>query len=472
MVRNIMKHLALLFLVFLNILTASNGFAADATNTTTNSNLATEQPPNNSVKSKPIDPKLQLEALDVLIKRRQYKQAFSLASRLVEAYEGETKFDFQYGMAAVETGHYDEALFAFERLVLVFPSEARYRLELARTHFYLRNLKRADIEFKKILKQNPPVAVKRNVKLFLDKIVELNRMVEPKFLFTMDIGGGYDSNINSATSEKSLPNEELVFPVDIDLDDESRETASSYWSTLLNFGYLSPISKTSSYDIRAVYSKRANSEVTTYDLDTAMLEGGYGFYTGSIKWRGAGRYQLINLDGESFLNTVSGIGQATWLMKSGASLNFAMNYGMSTYETNPNGDMTQQQFNLTYSAPLKRDNWFFTFLFGSDTADETINEFNAKSYQGFTYYSSTLLSQRASRYWMVNVLSSEYDAINTALYTKLRKDTSMTAGIGWRYSFGTHFSVRNDYSATVSDSTLEANTYNRFKAELGLTYSF
>lgn len=465
MVFNNMKHLAQLLIVFSGLFTALKGIAAEETTL----NKVSEP---KGVSAITVDPKLQLEALNVLTKRRQYKQAFTLASRLVESHEGDAKFDFQYGLAAVETGHYDEALFAFERLVLIYPHQPRYRLELARTHFYLRNLKRSALEFNKILKQNPPEPVQRNVKIFLEKIVELNRMVEPRFLFTVDLAGGFDTNINSATSEKELPKEELAFPVDIVLNDESRETSSSYWSTLVNFGYLTPLSKTTSYDIRAVYSKRSNTEVATFDLDTMMLEMGYGFYTGAIKWRGAGRYQAVNLEGEPFLNTASGIGQATWLMKSGANLNFGFNYGLSSYDSNPNGDMAVQQFNLTYNAPVKKHNWFFSFIFGSDTAEESTNKFSAKSYQGFTYYSSTFLGQRASRYWMVNVMSSEYDAINTALYSKLRKDTVLTAGVGWRYSFNSHFSVRNDYSATTSDSTLEASTYNRFKAELGLTYSF
>lgn len=466
-----MKQLALPFLVCFIILAAPKGHAETVSQSLSDALPKQEINQQPSQDSETVDRTLQLDALDVLIKRRQYKQAFALSSRLVQEHEGEPKFDFQYGMSAVETGHYDDALFAFERLVFTYPNQARYRLELARTHFYLRNLKRAELEFKKILKQRPPLPVQNNVNIFLEKIVELNRMVEPRLLFTMDLAAGFDSNINSATSEKELPKEDLIFPVDIVLNDESRETGSSYWSTLLNFGYLSPISKTTSYDIRAVYSKRSNTEVETYNLDTAMLEAGYGFYTGPIKWRGAGRYQMVNLDTEKFLTTTSGIGQATWQLKSGANLNFGMNYGMSEYDANPNGNMTQQQFNITYSAPVKKDNWFFTFMLGSDTADKASNKYNAKSYQGFTYYSSTFLGQRANRYWMVNVLSSEYAAINPT-FSKIRKDTSVTAGIGWRYSFNSHFSLRNDYSATMSDSSLVANTFNRFKAEFGLTYSF
>ena len=457
---NSMKQSTLLIVMLLNMLIASNGYTQNELDQVNSSDSLIERA---------SDP---LEALGILIKRRQFKPAYNLAHGLAEEFEGEPYFDFLYGMAAIETAHYDDALFAFERLLLLYPNEARYRLELARVHFYLRNLTRAEVEFKKILKQNPPDTVKRNVQLFLQSIADLSRMVKPRLLFTVDMAGGWDSNINSATNEGLLPKEEVVFPIDIVLSDESRETGSGYFSSLLNFNYLSPISKTTSYDVRAVYTKRVNTKIDTFNLDTAMFEAGYGFYIGAIKWRAAGRYQLVNLDDEPFLNIASGIGQGSWLLKSGANLNLSMTYGNSSYESNPNGDMTQQQLNVTYTSAVKNDNWFFTFLFSSDTAAEDSNKHSGKNSQGFTYYNSSLINQRTSQYWMFNLLSSKYKAINTVLYSKLRKDTVATAGIGWRYSFNTNFSIRNDYSATISDSSLVANSYERFKAEFGLTYNF
>ena len=411
-------------------------------------------------------------ALKVLLKRQQYPQAFELASRMLETNEGLPSFDFMYGMAAVETAHYDQALFAFERLVLTFPNQPRYRLELARTHFYLRNLVRAEVEFNNVLKQNPPDPVEKNVKIFLERIAELKRSVESKFMVAIDIGGGYDSNINSATSEDELPKEELIFPVDITLDDASRETGSAYWSALAHLMYVAPLTKTSAFDIRGVVSTRSHSETSIYDLTTAMLEGGYSFYTGPVKWRGAGRYQYVQLDTEELLNSQSLIGQANWILKKGASVGFGVNYGMSQYPANDDGDITQQQFNISYASAPEKHSWKLTLIFGSDSADEAVNEHNGKTYQGFTYQSTTLMSQRSSRYWMVNVLSSEYDAINSSLYTKLRKDQNATFGLGWRYSFSSHFSFRNDYSFSYNDSTLQASTYKKAKAEIGITYQF
>lgn len=450
---------------------AFNGYAQDADTpqkAQTQLKAETEKPALSAQQTE----QARMEALAVLIKRQQYQQAFDLASRMLEDNEGLPKFDFQYGMAAVESGYYDQALFAFERLVLGFPNQPRYRLELARTHFYLRNLIRAEVEFNNVLKQKPPVPVRKNVMLFMDRINDLKRSVESKFVFVLDAGGGYDSNINSATSEKELPKEELIFPVDIALDDESRETGSAYWSALANMAYIQPLTKTSAFDLRLVASNRNNSETPIYDLTTAMAELGYSFFTGPVKWRGAGRYQHVQLDGEELLNSQSFIGQGNWILNKGASIGFGVNYGISNYPEDDDGDITQQQFNLSYASAPKKDNWKLTLIFGSDSADESSNKHNGKTYQGFTYQSTSLMSQRTSRYWLLSVLSNEYDAINSILYSKLRKDQNATFGIGWRYSFNSHFSVRNDYSFTHNDSTLEANTYQRGKVEVGLSYRF
>ncbi|OUR68391.1 hypothetical protein A9Q73_03945 [Bermanella sp. 47_1433_sub80_T6] len=459
-----MKKLALLLLSPLIILVALKGHTAELTTDAAASNSqvpAAEQKKN----------KARLEALAVLVKRKQYPQAFSLADRLAQLYEGDATFDFQYGMAAVETRHYDEALFAFERLVIGAPEQARYRAELARTHFYLQNLVRAKIEFEKVLAQKPPAAVVLNVTKFLEQIEDLQHSVQPRFMFAMDMAGGFDSNINSATDELAL---DLIIDdvlLNVTLNDDSRETASSYWSTLLNFGYLSPLTKTSSYDLRVIYSNRTNSETELYNLDTAMAEVGFSFFTGRIRWRTAGRYQYVQLNSEEFLNTTSAIVQSQYLLRRGAMYGFTMNIGQSSYPDNPDGDLTQQTYNLSYTSAPKKRTWMFALIFGGDTASETINEYNAKSYQGFTYQSTYLWGQRGSRYWLFNLIASEYDAINPT-QDEIRKDLATLLGVGWRYAFSSSFTVRNDYSLSYTDSTIVANTYKRAKVEFGLTYSF
>ncbi len=460
-----MKKLALLFLAPLIIMTTQAAHSIEPVTNTGDTNTDTSLSEQNKNKAR-------LEALTILIKRRQYPQAFDLADRLAVLYEGDAIFDFQYGLSAVETHHFDEALFAFERLVIGAPDQSRYRAELARTHFYLQNYVRAKLEFEKVLKQSPPESVKKNVTLFLEKIEDLQHAVQPRFMFAMDMAGGYDSNINSATDELALDLiiEDVLFQ-DVPLNDDARETSSSYWSTLLNFGYLSPLTKTSSYDVRLIYSNRSNNETQLYNLDTAMAEVGFGFFTGRIRWRTAGRYQYVQLNSEEFLNNASVILQSQYVLRDGASYGLTMNIGQSSYPDNTDGDLTQQTYNFAYTSAPKKRSWMFALLFGSDSAAKSVNKYNAKSYQGFTYQSTYLWGQRGSRYWLFNLISSEYDAINSA-NKKLRKDTAITMGMGWRFAFSSSFSVRNDYSFNYTNSSIVANTYKRSKVEFGLTYSF
>ena len=456
-----MKQLALLLLAAL----ALKGYAEEAKPTSALNSTRAEISQKKATLAR-------IEALSVLMKRKQFPQAFELADRLVEQFEGDPDFDFKYGMAAIETQHFDEALFAFERLVIGFPDQPRYRLELARTHFYLRNLIRAEIEFHKVLKQKPPEGVVKNVKKFLEQIADLQRTVQPRFMFALDMAAGFDSNINSATNEDNIPKEDTGFSFDTPLDDENQETSSSYWTTLLYVNYLSPLSKTSSYDIRAIYSKRANAEIEIYDLDTAMAELGYSFYTGPIQWRGAGQYQIVQLDGSEFLNATSFQAQGYWRLRSGFTYGLSMNYGKATYTDDPNGDLTQQQVNLSFASAPKRNSWTLSLVFGSEEAEEDINKHNGKTYQGFNYRSTTLWGSRGNRYWLLGITSSEHDKPNPFFPNTLRKDQSITYGYGWRYAFSSSFSIRNDYGLSYTDSELDIYTYKRAKVEFGLTYSF
>ena len=46
----------------------------------------------------------------------RYQEAYLLAQSGLFDYEGQPNFDFAYGLAALESGRPDEAVFAFERI--------------------------------------------------------------------------------------------------------------------------------------------------------------------------------------------------------------------------------------------------------------------------------------------------------------------------------------------------------------------
>lgn len=58
------------------------------------------------------------QELNQLIGAGQFEQAYQLAISNLTEWEGDTEFDFIYGIAAIESGSPNEAVFAFERVAL------------------------------------------------------------------------------------------------------------------------------------------------------------------------------------------------------------------------------------------------------------------------------------------------------------------------------------------------------------------
>jgi len=117
---------------------------------------------------------------------------------------GKPEFDFYFGIAAIDTGHAGEGVLALERYIVQFPDNDRARLELARGYFVLGELLRAREEFDAVSAKQPPAAVQATIDRFLDSI----RAQETRYRATasgyVEIGGGFDSNVNSGVGDANI----------------------------------------------------------------------------------------------------------------------------------------------------------------------------------------------------------------------------------------------------------------------------
>lgn len=141
--------------------------------------------------------------MDRLNNARQYQQAYDLGLDNLEEWEGDPQFDFAYGLAALESGEPNEAVFALKRVSATAPSGVlrdRARLGLARAYFVTNNLTAAENLFNTVLATNPPDNVRKNIEAFLQLIEARRNQQSPTFNWTVASAVGQDGNINSATS--------------------------------------------------------------------------------------------------------------------------------------------------------------------------------------------------------------------------------------------------------------------------------
>jgi tetratricopeptide (TPR) repeat protein len=113
-----------------------------------------------------------LQKLIKLVAESKFALAYQTGLSIHNEWEGDESFDFNFALAAAQTGHYNRAIFPFERLLENNPNNNRYRLELARCHFFLNNYHAAQREFNLVLASNPPAEVQAHIDRFLTRIAE------------------------------------------------------------------------------------------------------------------------------------------------------------------------------------------------------------------------------------------------------------------------------------------------------------
>src|SRR5664279_6041913 len=90
-----------------------------------------------------------------LIAAGKYGEAYDLLEPLESERSGNVDFDYNFGLAAVESGNTTRGIFALERVLAVNPNNTMARSVIAKAYFKSGETDTAKIEFKNVLDQQP-----------------------------------------------------------------------------------------------------------------------------------------------------------------------------------------------------------------------------------------------------------------------------------------------------------------------------
>ena len=126
---------------------------------------------------------------------KDYKSSYEILSKLYKDNLLNADLNFYLGRAAYETGHYEMALAAFERVEMLDSSNLANRLQMARTYFMLKMYEDSENAFKEVLENpNIPKNVRTNIELSLSKV---SKVQKKSFTYARVMANiMYDSNVN------------------------------------------------------------------------------------------------------------------------------------------------------------------------------------------------------------------------------------------------------------------------------------
>lgn len=143
--------------------------------------------------------------------QNDFATAYSLFEQLFEQTPNNAEINFFVGRCALELRHYDEAVAAFDRVLILNPKHTRTHLEMARLYFERKQLELAQSELDLVLNEQLPSDVRDSAMAFKHTIDE--NLSRHRFGGALIVGGGYDSNVNNDIGAKQFTIPALNIPI-------------------------------------------------------------------------------------------------------------------------------------------------------------------------------------------------------------------------------------------------------------------
>jgi tetratricopeptide (TPR) repeat protein len=204
-----------------------------------------------------------------LMDARDARGAYDLLAPQASARAGDPEFDYLLGIAAIDTGRNTEAVFALERVLAVQPNNAQARAEIARAYFNLRELEAAKREFENVKKAAPPAEVVSTVDRYLAAILTAAPGTKPTARFFVEGFAGYDTNVNSATADRSVGIPVFGGAV-FNLASTASKLSDEYWGAAAGVATRMPVNERWALIAGVNGSRRWNG--TYSQFDTSFLD--------------------------------------------------------------------------------------------------------------------------------------------------------------------------------------------------------
>lgn len=409
-----------------------------------------------------------LKKLAALIAEQKNDQAYSYSNLLLEEWGGEPYFDYLAGRAAFNAGHFQEAVFAFERVLINDPKQLSARVLAAFSYFRVNNYGAAKVELTKLLESELQESDREKVIEYLDVISEQEERATVATDFTATLGFTFDSNVNSGTLA-----EEFFLPgvdVPIVLGDSSREKHDNVTDLTLNYLYSKKITQRSGYSFGLMLNDVGHETVTSLDRTLVNLSGGYFREFDLAKVSFNAFYQPMHLNDALYRVAYGASIDTSWSLAEKWQLLLGVSIGQVNNKATDSQDMDQYSVKSRFTY-IGESIHVFEINLGDDDAKNTSGIFNGKDFWGLNYTYLLPMSQE----WMLSFITSYQDVkhdAEQAFFLIVREEENITTMLNIDYTPDQIWRFTANFTYTDKASNIDIYEYDRSAAKFSASRKF
>ena len=250
---------------------------------------------------------------------------------------GDPAFDYQLGIAAIDTGRFGDAIIALQRVLAIQPNNSAARAELARAYALAGDIDTARDQFATVVDDpSLPDPVRQRFTGFVrqfDKQIAGGGSDVSGFV---DTSVGYDDNINSATELNSIVIPLFSFLGPGQLGAQAQAQSDEFFDLTAGVSGVTAISRQDRLFASALGNIRENFSNETFDQAALTGTVGYAhsFASGDVVSL-SGQVQQFWLGGNGFRTSFGAVAQYTKPLSKGRALTVSAQWNRLDFDGDP-----------------------------------------------------------------------------------------------------------------------------------------
>lgn len=404
---------------------------------------------------------------------KDYKTAYELLEPIESEHAGDPNFDMLFGVSAIDSGHVTRGVFALERVLAVQPDNKVARAHIARAYFQLGENETAKTEFQNTLAENPPEEISSAINRYMNAIDKALGLTTT-FAAYLEGSYGYDSNVNSATSNSTVTLSPALGGLILGLSKSSQEQSDHFLGLSGGASFRQPLTKNLALVGAVNGTQRSNFNQDIFD--TGSLDGSLGLRykqnidTYSIAYQDSTFY----VDGDRFRHAYGVSGQ--W-QRDINQTNQVSIYGQATrlvYPENSIRDANRYVIGGGWGHVFAGDKTPVLFLSGyvgkEDARDSDFDQFSNKLY-GVRAGGQLTLTPKWVAYAGTGYEYRDYED-QDPFFGKTRRDDQYDVSLGLRFLPGHNWVIKPQLSYLKNESNLAINDFDRTVLSVSFRHDF